>query len=67
MRATASFLSGALGIAIIGSLGTAMYRAALAGAVLLGVSREAVDATRSNLGTAVLVATLLHDVRPGSA
>jgi MFS transporter, DHA2 family, multidrug resistance protein len=60
---TGSELGGALGIAIIGSLGTALYRGELAGAVPPGVPPEAVEAARSTLGTAVAVAERLpHDV-----
>jgi len=56
---TGSELGGALGIAIIGSLGTALYRGELAGAVSSGIPREAVEAARSTLGTAVAVAERL--------
>jgi DHA2 family multidrug resistance protein-like MFS transporter len=56
---TGSELGGALGIAIIGSLGTAMYRSQLAGSVLPSVPRDAVEAARSTLGTAVAVAEQL--------
>jgi len=60
---TGSELGGALGIAIIGSLGTALYRGELARAVPPGVPPEAVEAARSTLGTAVAVAERLpHDV-----
>jgi len=60
---TGSELGGALGIAIIGSLGTALYRGELARAVPPGVPPEAVEAARSTLGTAVAVAERLpYDV-----
>lgn len=56
---TGSELGGALGIAIIGSLGTALYRGELARAVSLSVPREAVETARSTLGAAVTVAERL--------
>jgi DHA2 family multidrug resistance protein-like MFS transporter len=56
---TGSELGGALGIAIIGSLGTAVYRSELARTMTLGVPREALDAARSTLGGAVAVAAQL--------
>src|SRR5690349_22585696 len=56
---TGSELGGALGIAIIGSVGTAVYRSQLARVVTLGVPPEAVEAARNTLGTAVAVAARL--------
>lgn len=53
---TGSELGGALGIAILGSLGTAMYRGRLADAALPGLSADALEVARSNLGSAVSVA-----------
>jgi DHA2 family multidrug resistance protein-like MFS transporter len=60
---TGSELGGALGIAVIGSLGTALYRGELARIVSPAVPRAAVEAARSTLGTAVAVAERL----PGQA
>jgi DHA2 family multidrug resistance protein-like MFS transporter len=56
---TGSELGGALGIAIIGSLGTALYRSELAGAVLPNVPPAAVETARSTLGAAVAAADAL--------
>ena len=56
---TGSELGGALGIAIIGSLGTALYRSDLARTVAPTVPREAVDSARSTLGTAFAVSERL--------
>ncbi|HEV8263543.1 MAG TPA: MFS transporter [Gemmatimonadales bacterium] len=53
---TCSELGGALGIAILGSIGTAIYRSAMAGAVLDGLPHDAADAARDTLGGAVAVA-----------
>lgn len=47
---------GALGIAVLGSLVTAIYRSAMAGEALPGVPAEAVDAAKDTLGGAVDVA-----------
>jgi DHA2 family multidrug resistance protein-like MFS transporter len=60
---TSSELGGALGIAILGSVGTAIYRHAMAGAVLDGVPRQAMMAARDTLGGATAVAVGL----PGQA
>ena len=53
---TSAELGGALGIAVLGSIGTAVYRGAMAGAVPEGVSRGAAEAARSTLGGAVAAA-----------
>lgn len=53
---TSSELGGALGIAILGSIGTAVYRSRLAEAIPAGISAEAADAARSTLGGAVALA-----------
>ena len=60
---TAVELGGALGIALLGSIGTAMYRSKMAGAVPVGVPAEAVEAARVTLGGAVAAAEHLP---PGS-
>jgi MFS transporter, DHA2 family, multidrug resistance protein len=49
---TSSEFGGALGIAMLGSAGTAVYRHAIAGAIPAGVPREAVEAARDTLGAA---------------
>ncbi len=54
-----SELGGALGIAILGSIGTAVYRSRMADAVLTGVLSEATEAARDTLGGAVAVADRL--------
>lgn len=53
---TSAELGGALGIAILGSLGTAVYRTAMAGAVPAMVPPDAAEAARSTLGGAVAAA-----------
>jgi len=53
---TSAELVGALGIAILGSLATAVYRAAMAGAVPAMVPPVAAEAARSTLGGAVAAA-----------
>jgi MFS transporter, DHA2 family, multidrug resistance protein len=56
MSETSAELGGALGIALLGSLGTAIYRARMADARLDGVSAEAMEASRSTLGGALAAA-----------
>ena len=56
---TSSELGGALGIAIFGSIGTAVYRRAMWAAVPGSVPPEAMEAARSTLGGAVAVAAQL--------
>jgi DHA2 family multidrug resistance protein-like MFS transporter len=53
---TSSELGGALGIAIFGSIGTAVYRLAMWDAVPGDLTPQAVEAARSTLGGAVAVA-----------
>jgi MFS transporter, DHA2 family, multidrug resistance protein len=53
---TGSELGGALGIAILGSLGTAVYRAGMAEAMPGGVPAAAMEAARGTLGAAAKVA-----------
>jgi DHA2 family multidrug resistance protein-like MFS transporter len=65
---TATELGGALGIAILGSIGTAVYRSRVADAVTPGVDRSSARAARDTLGGAVgaadqLSAGLLHAAR----
>ncbi|MEX0816401.1 MAG: MFS transporter [Gaiellales bacterium] len=58
---TSAELGGALGIAIFGSIGIAVYRGAMAAAVPNGVPLEAADAARDTLGGAVEVARQLPE------
>lgn len=53
---TSSELGGALGIAIFGSIGTAIYRLAMWDAVPDGLPPEGLEAARSTVGGAVAVA-----------
>ena len=53
---TGTELGGALGIAVLGSLGTAVYRSGMNHAVANGISPEAEETARSTLGGAVSVA-----------
>jgi DHA2 family multidrug resistance protein-like MFS transporter len=62
---TSSELGGALGIAILGSIGTAVYRIHVAHAVPPGLPPEAAEAARATLGGAVAVAAGLP-VRVGA-
>jgi DHA2 family multidrug resistance protein-like MFS transporter len=58
---TSSELGGALGIAILGSIGTAVYRLHVQGGVPSGVPPEAAEAARATLGGAVAVAAGMPD------
>ncbi|HEX2372437.1 MAG TPA: MFS transporter [Actinomycetota bacterium] len=58
---TGAELGGALGIAIMGSVGVAIYRGRLADQLPPGVPAEAAEAARDTLGSAVEVATRLPD------
>jgi len=58
---TSSELGGALGIAVLGSIGTAVYRKMMAGGLPPGVPAEALGSVRSTLGGAVAVAERLPD------
>lgn len=69
MSETSAELGGALGIAILGSVGTAIYRDVMVKAVPSGVGDEAADAIRSTLGGAVnalsdLPASISSDILP---
>jgi DHA2 family multidrug resistance protein-like MFS transporter len=56
---TSAELGGALGIAIFGSIGVAVYRAAMADAVPAGVPEAAAEAARATLGGAIDAARAL--------
>ena len=56
---TGAEFGGALGIALLGSIGTAVYRRAVIDAVPAGVPRVAADAARDTLGGAVVAAQQL--------
>jgi DHA2 family multidrug resistance protein-like MFS transporter len=56
---TSSELGGALGIALLGSIGTAIYRGGMAGAGLEGVPPEAQNVARDTLGGATAEAARL--------
>ena len=58
---TSAELGGALGIAVLGSIGTAVYRSQVADASADGVPPEAAEATRDTLGGAVAAAEELPD------
>jgi len=58
---TGTELGGALGIAIMGSIGTAVYRAQVADVVPAGVPPEAADDARDTLGGALAAGDLLPD------
>jgi DHA2 family multidrug resistance protein-like MFS transporter len=56
---TAAELGGALGISILGSIGVALYRSGVSGALPAGVPAEAATVARDTLGGAVAVAAQL--------
>jgi MFS transporter, DHA2 family, multidrug resistance protein len=58
---TGAELGGALGIAIFGSIGIAVYRSAMAVAVPAGTPSEAAEAARGTLGGAIATAAQLPD------
>jgi DHA2 family multidrug resistance protein-like MFS transporter len=58
---TSAELGGALGIAVLGSIGTAVYRSEVADGFPDGVSPEAAEAARDTLGGAVAAADQLPD------
>ena len=59
MSETSAELGGALGIAILGSVGTAVYRGQMAGAVPAGVPADGTEAAQATLGGALAVAERL--------
>lgn len=58
---TCSEFGGALGIAILGSIGTAIYRDAMADSIPDGVPLEAAEAARDTLGGALAAAEELPE------
>jgi MFS transporter, DHA2 family, multidrug resistance protein len=56
---TSSEFGGALGIAVLGAIGTAVYRGQLAASMPSNVSSDASAAARSTLGTALVIADRL--------
>jgi len=56
---TSGELGGALGIAILGSIGTALYRAEVADALPAGIPADVADAARDTLGGALGIAETL--------
>ena len=56
---TSGELGGALGIAILGSIGTAVYRTEVAERLPSGIAAEAADAARDTLGGALAIAQTL--------
>jgi len=58
---TGAELGGALGLAVLGSLGIAMYRSQVAAALPPGISPEMAEAIQETLGGAVTLATQLPD------
>jgi DHA2 family multidrug resistance protein-like MFS transporter len=68
---TATELGGALGIALLGSLGTAIYRSTLTGKLPAAISTSTAAASKSTLGGAVSAAThvngqLTHGLLPAA-
>jgi MFS transporter, DHA2 family, multidrug resistance protein len=62
---TSSELGGALGIAILGTIGTALYRGQLADGIPAGVPPDAAEAARDTLGGAVAAGEQLPDPLAG--
>jgi DHA2 family multidrug resistance protein-like MFS transporter len=60
MSETSSEFGGALGIAVLGSIVTAVYRSEVAGTLPSGLTTEAAEAARATLGGAVAVAVDLQ-------
>jgi DHA2 family multidrug resistance protein-like MFS transporter len=58
---TGAELAGALGIAIFGSIGIAVYRAAMVDAIPAGTPPEAAEAARGTLGGAIAIGGQLPD------
>ncbi|MGE3961268.1 MAG: MFS transporter [Dehalococcoidia bacterium] len=58
---TGAELGGALGIAVLGSLGTAIYRSEVEASLPAGIPAESADAARDTLGAAIASAATLPD------
>jgi len=58
---TSSEFGGALGIAVLGSIGTASYRSGMIAGAMTGVPQSALEAARDSLGAALAVARELPD------
>src|SRR5688572_30257161 len=65
MSETSGELGGALGIAILGSIGTAVYRTEVASSVPTEIPAAAVDQARDTLGGALTVAQTLPEALAG--
>jgi DHA2 family multidrug resistance protein-like MFS transporter len=63
---TGAELGGAVGIAVLGSIGTAVYRADVAGGLPTGISPEAMGAIRDTLGAAIEVTKSLPPALGGT-
>jgi DHA2 family multidrug resistance protein-like MFS transporter len=63
---TGAELGGAIGIAVLGSLGTAIYRADVSERLPAGISAEAVEAIRDTLGAAIDVSSGLPSAVRGT-
>lgn len=61
---TSAEFGGALGVALLGSLGTVIYRVLMAGTDLAALPRPLAEASRATLGGAVDSARLLHLADP---
>ena len=61
MSETSGELGGALGIAILGSVGTAVYRTEVAESLPPGIPAEVADAARDTLGGALAIAQTLPE------
>lgn len=65
MSETSAELGGALGVAVLGSLGAALYRSRMADVAVPGISAEALAPARSTLGGALAFATELAPDQAG--
>jgi DHA2 family multidrug resistance protein-like MFS transporter len=65
ISSTAPQIGGAFGVAVLGSIVTAVYRNAMETGVPVGVPHGAADAARDNLGTAAAAAQALPDSLAG--
>ncbi len=66
MSETSGELGGALGIALLGSLGTAVYRSEIADSLPSGIPAEVVGAAQDTLGGALAVAETLPEALGGA-